>query len=203
MQQWQLISPDIHFHQFLPALTQPLALGVANNSETHHLNNYSSVWLKNVVSLFGLWGGDQVWLCPFFFIWKRKQVLFSIFLVVEYPGNKPLKIEQTKLDNWPPSPSEPQKTVTMATWRPSHVPSRFRLFRICPTPSKITFQGTFCSLFKGWVKLGPEIVPNKKEKGGWGGSAAELLIPLFFFKDMLKFLWAKEQTSTDPAKDNN
>lgn len=51
----------------------------------------------------------------FFQLREKKTSLFSVFLFVEYPGNKLLKIKQTKLDNWPLSPSELQKDVTMAT----------------------------------------------------------------------------------------
>lgn len=46
---------------------------------------------------------------------EKKTSLFSDFLFIEYPGNKLLKIKQTKLDNLPPSSSELQKDVTMVT----------------------------------------------------------------------------------------
>ena len=56
------------------------------------------------------------------FLGKKKTSLslfffFPVFLFVKYPGNKLLKINQTKLDNWSLSPSEPQKSVTMTTCR--------------------------------------------------------------------------------------
>lgn len=43
---------------------------------------------------------------------------------------------------------------------------------------------------------------NSFQQWGVGGSAADILVPILK-NDKLKFLWVKEQTSTDPAKDNN
>lgn len=68
--------------------------------------------------LFGIWVVFFFSMMTVTFLEEKKMSLFfPVFLFVEYPGNKLLKINQTKLDNWPLSPSEPQKNVTMATCR--------------------------------------------------------------------------------------
>ena len=74
--------------------------------------------------LFGIWGllfsflfHDDSFLSREEENKSFKKIFFPVFLFVKYPGNKLLKINQTKLDNWPLSPSEPHKSVTMTTCR--------------------------------------------------------------------------------------
>lgn len=47
-----------------------------------------------------------------------------------------------------------------------------------------------------------ETWPKNSFQQWGGGSTADILEPILK-NDKLKFLWVKEQTSMDPAKDNN